>query len=178
MKSLRLPQHSGDAIHCRGGFFRTPCHGAHDAAAAGAVPEKILADIRCALTGQELADIEITHHALHAVTVLNRGAHSCGKGRGDEFRTAAAPFALGLVLGHLHGDGRQVENLALFHAGDGFFAQATAAMGAVSQRGGMGDAGGGALLEGLAGVAWLTAGLAAGVFAPQGFAFALSEEWA
>jgi hypothetical protein len=37
----------------------------------------------------------------------------------------------------------------------------------------MSDVGGGDLLKGLAGVAWLTAGLASGVFAPKGFGFAL-----
>ena len=38
---------------------------------------------------------------------------------------------------------------------------------------GMGAVGGGALLKGLAGVARLAAGLASGVFASQGFGFAL-----
>ena len=37
----------------------------------------------------------------------------------------------------------------------------------------MGDVGGGALLEGLAGVARLAAALASGVFAPKGFGLAL-----
>lgn len=83
-------QHSGDAIHCRGDFLRTPCQGAHHAIATGAVPEKILANIRSALTGQELTDIEITHHALHAVPVLNRGVQSLPPTRikgGLDYRT-------------------------------------------------------------------------------------------
>lgn len=173
MEARRTAQDARDAIERRSDFFRAAHHSAHDAAAAGAVPEEVLANVCGASAGQELADIEIAHHALHAVSVLHWRTHFGRKGRGDEFRAARTPFALGLKLGDLDSDGRQVENLAFFHAGDGFFAQVVAAIGAVAKCDGLDEIGRGALLEGLARVAGLSAGFAPGVFGSQGFGFAL-----
>ena len=125
------------------------------------------------MAGEELGDVEMTHHALHAVAVLDWGAHFGGKRGGGPFRAGGAPLAFGAMFAHFHGDGRKIENLALFLTGDGLVAQVRVAVGAAIQGDGMDDVGGGALLKGLAGVAWLATGLVAGVFAPQGFDFAL-----
>ena len=90
-----------------------------------------MADIRNALAGEELGDVEVTHQALHPAAVLDRGDHFCGKRGGDPFRTGGTPFAFGPVFAHFHGDGRKVENLAFFLAGDGLVTQVRAAGGTV-----------------------------------------------